>query len=298
MTLKEALTVSDRTISSREAEIFLQHVLGKERAWLFANDDYALTEDEEKAYEKCIERRDQNEPVSYIIGFKEFYGRKFKTDKRALIPRPETEGIIDLALKWAPPYFQDHTAKSGKPCPVRILEIGTGSGNIAISLALELPKASTPAQIIASEISPDALQLAQENWKILSAEEPTPLSSLKFVEADMFDHEAIRQGAPYDLIAANLPYVPTAWQFDPEAQAEVVFKEPDLALFGGEDGLLHYRAFFKDVEKYLAKDGLILIEYGEDETGDITDFVKSVMPNRTITVHKDYAGLDRILEIK
>ena len=296
MTTAQALDVTARSVSHREAEVFLGHVLGIERSSIVAHPEKNLTTQQEEAFLLCLQRRENNEPVAYITGHKEFYGREFATDARALIPRPETEGLIDRALEWLPGHFTSHLAKTNKPCPLAILEIGTGCGNIAITLALELAQRSVPATILATDVSPPALEVARQNGKQLAADS-LPLVHLSWLEANMFTNSAIFKAAPYDLIIANLPYVPTSWRFDPAAQPEVVFMEPEIALFGGADGLDLYRIFFAQAAQYLATDGRILIEYGEDETGDITPLAFTAFPNRTIETFKDYAGLDRVLQV-
>lgn len=297
MTIHEALDVSNRSVSSREAEIFLQDVLQVERIFLHSHPETILSDRETETYLGFVARREQNEPVAYITGYREFYGRRFKTDKRALIPRPETEGIIDRVIAWAPNAFKENVEKTGKPCPLRILELGTGSGNISVTLNLELTNLKTPSQLIATDISPEALELASENLHILSNDHKAGNNSLLFLEADLFNHPKIKEQSPFDLIVANLPYVPTTWQTDPLAQPDVLFYEPDIALFGGEDGLSLYRQFFAQVAHFLTSTGRILIEYGETETGDITPLARLAFPKARITTYQDYAGLDRILEI-
>jgi release factor glutamine methyltransferase len=294
--IAQALNVQERTISRRDAEIFLQHALNKPLSYLLAHPEDTLTPLQTEQFEGFVARRELNEPVAYITGNKEFYGRPFLCDKRALIPRPETEGIIDRSMAFLPMLFKSHLSTNNKPCPLHVLELGTGCGNIAVTLGLELQQANVPATIIATDVAAEALELALQNWQELSTSE-TPLIKLDFLQADMFDAAEIRTLAPYDLIVANLPYVPTTWKFDPAAQPEVVFREPDVALFGGEDGLDLYRSFFEEVAQYLKDDGYILIEYGEDETPAITELARAAFPKRSITTYQDYAQLDRILEI-
>ena len=242
-------------------------------------------------------RRENNEPVAYIIGHKEFYGREFYCDNRVLIPRPETEGLIDRALTWLPGYFQAHLEATNKPCPLHILEIGTGCGNIATTLLLELAGRRIPAYIIATDISPEALEVAEMNWNRLKTDTSHQLARVKFLQADLFQAKEIGRNAPYDLIIANLPYVPTTWQTDPTAQPDVIFYEPEIALFGGSDGLRLYRTFFNQAPDYLAKNGRILCEYGEDETPTLQQLVRQKFPKKTIHFYKDYAELDRIVEV-
>ena len=291
MTIAEALDVSKRSVSFREAEIFLAHVLGRSRAQLHAHPETALTDTEVERYERCLARRETNEPVAYITGSKEFYGRPFICDARALIPRPETEGLIDQALEILPDRFRSHLKATNKPCPVRILELGTGCGNIAATLSLELAQRSVPADIVATDISAEALKLAEENGIRLGAQH------IQWTQADLFDAAAIREHQPFDLIIANLPYVPATWRTDPRAQPDVVFYEPDISLFGGEDGLDIYRRFFTEIKGYVKPDGHILIEYNEDQTNKILEIIASTLIGANTTVRQDYAGLDRTIRI-
>ena len=294
MRIDEALNVSKRSVSYREAEVFLGHVIAKPREWLHTHPSDLLTAEQESFFERCLKRREDNEPVAYIIGCKEFYGRPFVCDSRALIPRPETEVLIDQALEILPKRFHDHLKTTNKPCPLRILELGTGCGNIAATLALELFARSIPTEILATDVSNEALALAKDNWIALAlpgSREP------QWLNADLFDAPLVRERAPYDLVIANLPYVPAAWQFDPIAQPDVVFYEPDISLFGGTDGLDIYRRFFLQVNEYLQCDGHVLIEYNEDQTADIINLIKECLPSARYAVQQDYAGLDRTVRI-
>jgi release factor glutamine methyltransferase len=296
MTIQEALHVSERTVSYRDAEVLLGSILAVDRSYLHTHPEQVLTPKQNEAYEAFLLRREQNEPVAYITGVKEFYGREFLCDTRALIPRPETEGVVERALAFLPAYFQAHITRNNLPCPLRILELGTGSGCIAISLALELAKIAIPATIIATDIAPEALELAAENWKKLSQGSPVGNIQLTFVTSDLYTDPSI-QKHPFDLILANLPYVPLTWKVDPAAQPEVVFHEPDVALFGGDDGLEIYRRFFSETPTHLEKDGAVIIEHGEDQTTLIRPLAEAAFPRHRITTFQDYANLDRILEI-
>ncbi len=282
MTIAEALNVANRSVSFRDAEVLLGAVLHQERTWLHAHANEELTQEQAKQYSSFLDRREDNEPVAYITGVKEFFGRPFACDPRALIPRPETEAVVERALAVLVPRTE----------PYRILELGTGCGNISVTVALELAARQVPAHIIATDVSEEALELARQNSDSLGA------SSVTFVVADMFANESVYKGAPYDLILANLPYVADTWKIDPRSQRDVVFFEPDLALFGGdEDGLLLYRKFWNEAPAYLKGDGRVIIEYGEDQTGAMLPLIASAFPHKTATVYKDYAELDRVLEV-
>ncbi len=296
MTITQALDVSNRTVSFRDAEVLLAAVLKCSRAHLHTYPEQTLTSAEETQYESFLTRREQNEPVAHITGNKEFYGREFKIDHRALIPRPETEGIVTQAVEWISDHFKTHAHESNLPCPVQVAELGTGCGSIAISVALELAERAIPATIVASEISNEALELAKENWETLSRGVTLGNVVLKLVQADMFDAPELTK-RPFDIILANLPYVEDTWKMNPAAQQDVVFYEPDIALFGGSDGLDLYRKFFAESPTHLEKDGAIIIEYGETQTPLILPIISEVFPKKTVTVHKDYAGLDRVISI-
>lgn len=288
--------MQNRTVSQRDAEVLLAYALEVDRTSLHTHPEKAVGESAMKKYEDFLRRRESNEPVAYIVGEKEFYGRMFSVDKRALIPRPETEGVVEQAVAWSAEYFTRHTTANGTPCPVRILELGTGCGNIAVSVALELARQSVPATVIATDISAEAIALAQENWKKLSVGHDTGNIVTKFVQADLFDHEIVIK-RPFDLILANLPYVETTWQVETGAQPDVVFFEPDIALFGGSDGLDIYRRFFAEAPHHLEASGAVIIEYGETQTSLITPLVQTAFPDKKMTVLPDYAGLDRIITL-
>jgi len=243
-----------------------------------------------EAYKATLDRREDNEPVAYITGVKEFYGRPFKCDARALIPRPETEALIERALAVQKAAFD----AQAKPCPRKILELGTGVGNIATTLAAEGAVRGLPMEIVSTDLEPSCVELAKENYAALVPR--TEIVRTTFVVADLFEHETIRAHAPYDLVIANLPYVPSTWAQDPKAQRDVVFFEPDIALFGGEDGLDIYREFAKQLSSFLKEDGQLLIEHNEDQTPLITALIQYALPEHTLITHVDYAGLDRALE--
>ncbi len=295
-TISQALNVSSIPVSFREAEVLLAHVLTCSREHLHTHPEQLLTPEQVATYQSFLERRQHNEPVAYITGVKEFYSRPFKCDSRALIPRPETEGVIDLAVPFLTQWFTTNAKATNKPCPVSVLELGTGAGNIGVTLALELEALHIPATLILTDVSAEALALARENYETLNPR-PSPHTAISFLEADLFAHEKFA-GKRFQLITANLPYIAPAWRMNPDAQPDVLFHEPDVALFGGdEDGLGLYRSFFAEAPSYLAPGGRVIVEYGEDQTPALKPLAQAAFPGATITVHKDYADLDRILEI-
>jgi release factor glutamine methyltransferase len=295
MTVAEALNVADRSVSYREAEVLLAHVLATDRAWLLAHPEKPLTPDQAAQYADALHRREQNEPVAYITGTKEFYGYPFRCDRRALIPRPETEGAIDQAILFL---TEGNSRAGNRPTPPwRILELGTGCGNIVVTLGLELGKRNIDYQLWATDVDSAALALAQENLSELAIDQPRLQKKVRFLEADLFNHPALREAAPFDLIVANLPYVPEQWRQDPQAPAEVVFQEPDVALFGGPDGLAVYRRFFATAPQFLHESGAIVAECSEDQGEATRSLAQAAFPRHDVAVRRDYADLDRILTV-
>lgn len=198
--------------------LLLQNVLSKNREWLISHDEKELAEKQIKELSKKLERRKNREPLAYIIGSKEFYGRNFIIDKNVLIPRPESEDMIDLLLSKVSP------CNRVRPCV--IVDVGTGSGCLAITAKLELPE----AEVVAVDISDAALKVARKNAQALGAD-------IKFINSDLLSNI---QDQGFTVCLANLPYVP-----DYLITSEEITKEPALALFAGNDGLDCYRKFWK-----------------------------------------------------
>jgi release factor glutamine methyltransferase len=214
-----------------EAEILLAHSLKTSRTSLFAHPETKLDHATWERFQNLITRRHSNEPIAYIIGYKEFYGIRLKTDARALIPREETEDLVQEALKL---------------CPKSIADLGTGCGAIAIALAKHLPRET---KIYASDISKDAVELAGENAKQLNLSKRITL---------LTGYLAKPIPEPVDLITANLPYVRN-WMIK-ELPTEIKDYEPRIALDGGDDGLQLYSELFETVGKKLRPGGEILYE--------------------------------------
>lgn len=209
MNVSSWLTIAKRKINALDAELILLNTIGeKDRSFLTLHDDRELTEEELKKANGFLERRASNEPLAYILGYKEFYGRDFLVEKgaRSLVPRIETESIIEMA-------------KTLKPVPRKILDIGTGSGCIAITLKLE----NEEAEVLASDYSRDVLELAKENAKSLGAD-------VKFIQSDLLDSI----DGDFDLIVANLPYVDEDWGW---LDKNTLKYEPKEALYAEDGGL-------------------------------------------------------------
>ena len=215
------------------AELLLAHCLSAEREYLYAHDDRALTEQESQALEDVLYDSINGVPLQYIVGRQEFYGRYFRVTPAVLIPRPETEHIVEAVLENEIP-----------PAP-RIFDVGTGSGCIAVTLALEIPA----ARVFASDISERALEVARDNASLLGA----PVS---FVCADFLDGIA----GEFDFIVSNPPYVKRGDMS--RLQREVREYEPHVALFSPEDELEVYRRLLAGAERLLNPGGHLLLEVG------------------------------------
>jgi release factor glutamine methyltransferase len=240
------------------AEVLLAHAVGRDRAWLYAHSDQELREVWWIHYGRYLHQRLQGTPTQYITGRQEFYGRDFRVTPDVLIPRPETEHVIEAALR--------QPARS-------ILDIGTGSGAIAVTLALE-----TKARVMATDISMSALRVASENARGLGAE-------IRFVAGDLASPFA---DGSSDLVVSNPPYVPV----DESLPREVGEHEPKVALFGGLDGLDVYRRLIPEAARVLEPEGRLVMEIGYR----LADAVVAMLSDWTdVTVDRDLAGIPRVV---
>ena len=227
-----------KIISARlDSLLLLEFGLRKSRSWLLAHEDNALNEEDEIILNKYLIQRKNHAPLAYIIGSKEFYGHKFRVNKHVLIPRPESEAIIDLVIEAA----QNISISTETPVSVTALDLGTGSGCLAISAKLELPE----LKVVASDISDSALNVAKINAQQLNAE-------VKFIKSDLLSDVQDQQ---IDIIIANLPYVPTNL-----VTSEEIVREPGIALFSGKTGLKHYKKFWSEIDKLKHQPTYIITE--------------------------------------
>jgi release factor glutamine methyltransferase len=274
-----------------DAELLLGHAVGVGRTVVLAHPEAPVGADAARRYRADIARRSAGEPVAYLRGIKEFYGLAFEADARALIPRPETERLVELARTEVMRRLGAAVDAGGRAGPaVRIVDIGTGSGAIAVALAVTLRglRALEAVEMLAVDISPDALQLAREN-----AVGHAVADRITFIEADLLPMDTARDG-PYDLILANLPYVrhdamaglPRATSF-----------EPALALDGGADGLEVIGRLLERLPGALADDGAALLEIGADQGTAIVELVAVRLPGWRCKVEADLAGLPRVARV-
>ncbi len=252
--------------SRLNAELLLSSVLKLKRMELYLQFDRPLGEGERAPLRELVKRRAAREPLQHILGCIEFHGRSFLCDKRALIPRPETERLVEIALEIA----------RTKSSPRTILDIGTGSGVIAVTLALEL----SDAAVCATDISPDALALAGENATKHGCEQ-----RVAFTAADLLPPDT----ALFDLIVANPPYIPSG---EIEGLSEEVRHDPLLALDGGADGLDVIRRLVDAAPERLAPGGALLLEIGAGQEKDVAALL-SARKFRDISITSDYQGIPR-----
>jgi len=251
-----------------DSETLLLHVVGKNKAWLLAHAEEDLPEDQADRFLGLIERRKAGEPIQYITGETEFYGLPFRVTPDVLIPRPETEHLVEKAIEFASisnSFVSGHDFSHAASPPedtralapaLRILDIGTGSGAIAIALAHHLPT----AQITAVDISAAALAIAREN-----AERNGAAGRIRLLESNLL---AAFTGEQFDLIASNPPYVPTADR--DSLSVEVRNHEPALALFAGKDGLDIYQRLIPVAFAALTSGGHLLLEIGYGQSDSIS----------------------------
>lgn len=272
-----------------DAELLLAHVLGWPRARLLAEGRQPLAADQLAAFGLLVERRRALEPVAYLTGHKEFFGRDFLVDRRVLVPRPETELLVELALertrtKNQEPGTARHQSGSGSRfsvlgSPLLIADIGTGSGCIAITLALELPA----AELLAVDLSPGALAVARAN-----AERHGVAGRVRLLQGDML--------APLetlvDLLVSNPPYTVLA-----TIDENVRRHEPHLALDGGPDGLALYRRLLAGAPARLRPGGSLLLEIGANQGAAVAALARAAFPASQVAVQRDLAGLDRVLTV-
>jgi release factor glutamine methyltransferase len=275
-----------------DARVLLSHILGKPKTWLLAHPEAQPTPHQAAALETAARRIENGEPLPYILGNWEFYGLDFYVSPDVLIPRPETELLIDVALTQA--------ATRATPEPgLRLIDIGTGSGIIPITLATRLPD----AEIHATDISPAALAIARKN-----AEKHEVEGRIKFYEADLFEARKSEIDTRYsilenrisnieyrifDLITSNPPYIPS----ETLRELPIYGREPTLALDGGPDGLEVIRRLLGQSKRWLAPGGTLLLEIEYRQGTQAKALARENFPDADIHLHKDLAGHDRVLAV-
>jgi release factor glutamine methyltransferase len=261
-----------------DGEVLLASALGCRKIDLYLRYDQPLTSDELDRCREVIRRRSRKEPVAYITGIKEFWSLPLRVNPKVLIPRPETELLVEKALEIT----RSSLAKA--PTPLRILEIGTGCGAIAIALSVELRDG---IQITATDLSTPALEVAEANARNLGVEE-----SIEFVEGDLFNH-LDSSTRPFFMIISNPPYIPS--HEIEHLPLEIKDHEPLVALDGGPDGLALIRGILKQGPKWLCDGGVLIIEIGQKQRPLIEAMLLESHHLKSWNWFSDLHGQDRVL---
>jgi len=265
------------------AELLLMHTLGHDRAWIYAHPEVPLDSAAMEKYFALVARRAAGEPVQYLTGKQEFWGLEFEVTPAVLIPRPETEHVVEVALERL-------AERGASDRPLRIADVGTGSGCIAVALARELPR----AEIVATDISPAALELARRN-----AARHAVSDRIHFLQADLLDAVSPSPLVPrpsplaFDLIASNPPYI--ARDEAASLPREVREHEPEEALFGSAAGHEIYARLIEQAGSLLRTGGFLVVELGYGSAERVREMfhVKHCWHNLSIT--NDLAGIPRVL---
>ncbi len=256
-----------------EADVLVRHVLGLERADLLARPETPLAPAQAATLEGLLARRERREPLAYLLGRREFHGLDFRVTPAVMVPRPETETLVEEALAWA----------RSRPAPVTVADVGTGSGCIVVSLAVRLPD----VRFLATDVSPAALAVAEENAHRHGVARRVRLLS---------GHLLQPLPGPVDLVVANLPYVPSG-RLD-SLQPEVRDYEPRGALDGGPDGTDLLRPLLRQAGSYLRPGGALMLEIDEEQGPALAEAARSAFPAAAVSVLPDLSGRDRVLVVQ
>lgn len=269
------VTTSDTP--SLDASVLLARIVDRPRSWVLARHELTLTNEQQNQLNESLARLENGEPFPYVLGRWEFFGLEFEVTPDVLIPRPETELLVEKAIAWL----------QSNPTKRNVADIGTGSGAIAVSIAVNVPNAN----ILATDISAQALQIAKRN-----AEKYGVQGKIEFLECDLLADQSsiVNRQSKIDLVCSNLPYIPTQTL----KRLPVYQREPTVALDGGEDGLEAFRNLLNLVPDWLAPNALILLEI-ESTLGEQTmQLARQHYSKARIALHQDLTGRDRLLEIQ
>ena len=271
MTIEELIVYGKKYTSSTKAKMLLANFLEVNPLELLTILDKVVEEDKINLYKKSLEALKENRPIQYVIGHVNFYGLQFKVNENVLIPRFETEELVEN--------IKNYLKKKNLTNP-KILDLGCGSGVIGLTLKHFFPD----SDVTLVDISEDALKVAKENASNLNLD-------VNFLKSDWFSNIPLDK---YDVIVSNPPYIKT----NEEIEEIVKNNEPALALYGGADGLDCYRKILKDINKYLKDDYLIAFEIGYLEGDSLKDLINNTIPNSKVTIKKDLSNKDRMLFVE
>ena len=258
-----------------EAELLFTELLNCNRLSLYLEKDMILDRDTASLLASVLKRRISGEPIEYILGKTEFMGYEFRVTPDVFIPRPETEILVETVIKYA-------TSHKPQATSLEIIDLGTGSGCIAISLA----KFLSNLKLTVTDISSKALEIARYNAILNNV-----INKIRFIQSDLFDTYNLTPNT-YDLVVSNPPYIPTV-EID-NLQTEISY-EPRIAIDGGMDGLDFYRRMIKESPLYLKPGGFLIMEMGFNQANAIRDIFKNSVDYKIVDVIKDYNHIDRAI---
>jgi release factor glutamine methyltransferase len=283
----ERLAAAGSASPRLDAELLLGYALNVDRVAVIAHGEAPVSTGSALAFEAYLARREAGEPVAYIRGFREFHGLAIATDARALIPRPETELLVDIAVAEVAARLTATPRAADTPA-LRVADVGTGTGAIAVAIVAALRKRRMDGHIsvTAVDVSSDALDLAKEN-----AVGHGVADRMRFRHADLLEPGEVR----YSVVCANLPYIATG---DLPGLAPDLSYEPALALDGGPDGLDVVRRLLTVLPDVLEPGGVALLEIGADQGAGIVAAVERLLPGWRCAVQPDLAGLPRVARVE
>lgn len=262
-----------------EAELLLAHVLSVRKEDLILHPDRGLTGPQEEKFLQLVERRCRKEPLAYITGHREFWSLDFKVNPEVLIPRPETEGIIERLTALV-------SDRSGGQ-EIHVLDVGTGSGILAVAAAVELPQ----AQVTAVDISLAALEVARAN-----AHRHRVAERIDFLQMDLMSDWHLPENSRYDFILSNPPYIPS---MEVEClMPDIRDYEPRAALDGGPDGLACYRRIIPNAFRYLKPGGHLILEVGESQAGEVRQYLQAQGGIDAMATLQDLSGKERVVSAR
>jgi release factor glutamine methyltransferase len=259
-----------------DASVLIAHVIKKPRTWVMAHPELALTAEQQKDLDESLARLEQGESFPYVLGQWEFFGLNFEITPDVLIPRPETELLVEKAIAWL----------QGSQGRRKVADIGTGSGAISVSIAFNISN----AQVLATDISRKALEVARRNAVRFEVDH-----RIDFLQCDVLPDygDSVPAEKQLDLICANLPYIPTETLHG----LPIFGREPTLALDGGQDGLVLIRRLLNIAPEWLADDGMMLLEIEATHGDQALQLARRVFPQASLELHRDLAGRERLLQI-
>lgn len=260
-----------------DASVLLARIMDRPRTWILAHPELTLTDEQQNQLQSSLARLENGEPFPYVLGRWEFFGLEFEVTPDVLIPRPETELLVEKAIAFL----------QKNPYAMNVADIGTGSGAIAVSIAVNVPNAN----ILATDISAKALQVATRNAARHNANQRT-----EFIECDLLPDQAaiVNRKSKIDLLCSNLPYIPT----NTLKHLPVYQREPTVALDGGADGLDMFRKLLNAIPNGLAPNAMILLEIESSLGKQTMQLARQHFPNARITLHQDLTNRDRLIEIQ